>query len=76
MKAVDAKTDVQAVRNELRTPGYALVNLRSGYKWKLVERASMLTNRKYDLPLGGGTGLATRRETHRYPAWGDHSTAA
>jgi len=25
-QAVDAKTDVQAVRNELRTPGYALVN--------------------------------------------------
>jgi len=28
-QAVDAKTDVQAVRNELRTPGYALLNLRS-----------------------------------------------
>jgi iron complex outermembrane receptor protein len=60
-QAVDAKTDVQAVRNELRTPGYALLNLRSGYKWKLVERASMrldagfdnLTNRQYVLPLGG-----------------------
>jgi iron complex outermembrane receptor protein len=60
-QAVDAKTDVQTVRNELRTPGYALFNLRSGYQWKLVERASMrldagidnLDNRKYDLPLGG-----------------------
>ena len=39
----------------------ALGNLRSGYKWKLVERASMrldagfdnLTNRQYVLPLGG-----------------------
>jgi iron complex outermembrane receptor protein len=60
-QAVDAKTDVEAVRNELPTAGYALVNLRSGYQWKLVEKASMrldagidnLANRMYDLPLGG-----------------------
>jgi len=29
-QAVDAKTDVEAVRNELPTPGYALLNIRSG----------------------------------------------
>jgi len=60
-QAVDAKTDVQAVRNELPTPGYALLNLRSGYRWKLVESAGLrldagfrnLTNRRYDPPLGG-----------------------
>lgn len=60
-QAVDAKTDVEAVRNELPTPGYALFNLRSGYQWKLDERASMrldagidnLAGRKYALPLGG-----------------------
>jgi iron complex outermembrane receptor protein len=59
--AVDAKTDVQATRNELPTPGYALLNLRSSYRWKLVESAGLrldagirnLTNRRYDLPLGG-----------------------
>ncbi len=60
-QAVDAKTDVQAVRNELRTPGYALLNLRSGYRWKLAEATAIrldagvdnLTNRNYALPLGG-----------------------
>jgi iron complex outermembrane receptor protein len=59
--AVDAKTDVEAVRNELRTPGYALLNLRSGYRWKLAESTGIrldagidnLTNRQYALPLGG-----------------------
>jgi iron complex outermembrane receptor protein len=60
-QAVDAKSDVQEVRNELPTPGYALFNLRSGREWKLAERASTrldagidnLTGRKYALPLGG-----------------------
>jgi iron complex outermembrane receptor protein len=60
-QAVDAKTDVSAVRNELRTPGYALLNLRSGYRWKLGETTGVrldagidnLANRNYALPLGG-----------------------
>ena len=60
-QAVDAKTDVAAVRNELRTPGYALLNLRSGYRWKLGESTGVrldagidnLTDRNYALPLGG-----------------------
>jgi iron complex outermembrane receptor protein len=60
-QAVDAKSDVQAVRNELPTPGYALLNLRSSYQWKLAESAGLrldagienLANRNYDLPLGG-----------------------
>jgi iron complex outermembrane receptor protein len=60
-QAVDAKSDVQAARNELRTPGYALLNLRSGYQWRLAEPASLrldagidnLANRNYRLPLGG-----------------------
>ena len=61
LKAVDAKTRVDAVRNELPTPGFALLNLRGGYRWKLAETASVrldagienLANRQYDLPLGG-----------------------
>jgi iron complex outermembrane receptor protein len=77
-QAVDAKTDVQAVRNELRTPGYALLNLRSGYKWKLVERASMrldagvdnLTNRKYDLPLGGRYWVGDKTGASSVPGMG------
>ena len=77
-QAVDAKTDVQAVRNELRTPGYALVNLRSGYKWKLVERASMrldagfdnLTNRQYVLPLGGRYWVGDKTGNSSVPGMG------
>ncbi len=77
-QAVDAKTDVQAVRNELRTPGYALVNLRSGYQWKLVERASMrldagidnLGNRKYDLPLGGRYWIGDKTGNSSVPGMG------
>jgi iron complex outermembrane receptor protein len=78
VRAVDAKTDVQAVRNELRTPGYALVNLRSGYQWKLVERASMrldagidnLGNRKYDLPLGGRYWIGDKTGNSPVPGMG------
>ena len=77
-QAVDAKTDVQAVRNELRTPGYALVNLRSGYQWKLIERASMrldagidnLGNRKYDLPLGGRYWIGDKTGNSSVPGMG------
>jgi iron complex outermembrane receptor protein len=60
-QAVDVKRDVQAVRNELHTPGYALVNVRTGYEWHPTEPTSVrldagidnLGNRNYVLPLGG-----------------------
>ena len=60
--ALDAHTPGEAnVRNELATPGYALVNLRSSYRWKLAESAGVrldagldkLKDRNYALPLGG-----------------------
>jgi iron complex outermembrane receptor protein len=59
--AVDAKRNVQAMRNELATPGYALMHLRSSYRWRLGDTAGVrldagidnLGNRYYDLPLGG-----------------------
>ncbi len=77
-QAVDAKTDVQAVRNELRTAGYALVNLRSGYQWKLAETAGMrldagidnLANRKYDLPLGGRYWIGDKTGNSSVPGMG------
>jgi iron complex outermembrane receptor protein len=77
-QAIDAKKDVQAVRNELRTPGYARVNLRSGYRWKLVERASMrldagidnLGNRRYDLPLGGRYWVGDKTGNSSVPGMG------
>jgi iron complex outermembrane receptor protein len=53
-QAVDAKTDVEAVRNELATPGYALLRkLVEGTGLRLNAGIGNLTNRKYDLPLGG-----------------------
>ena len=33
---VDAKTQVSQVRNEVRTAGYGLLNLRSSYEWKNI----------------------------------------
>jgi len=61
LKVVDAKTRVDGVRNELPTAGFALLNLRGGYRWKLADTASVrldagienLANRQYNLPLGG-----------------------
>lgn len=61
LQAVDAKTRVDATRNELPTAGFVLLNLRGGYRWKVAENASVrldagienLANRVYDLPLGG-----------------------
>jgi iron complex outermembrane receptor protein len=77
-RAVDAKTDVEAVRNELRTPGYALLNLRSGYRWKLGEATGVrldagidnLTNRNYALPLGGRYWVGDKTGNTQVPGMG------
>ncbi len=61
LQAVEAKNDVQAVRLELPTPGYALVNLRTVYEWHVDGDAAFrldagidnVANRDYVLPLGG-----------------------
>jgi iron complex outermembrane receptor protein len=53
---VRKKTDVSAVRNEMKTPGYALVNLRASYVWKQVTfnfGIENLFNKLYALPTGG-----------------------
>lgn len=68
---VDAKTDVSKVRNELKTAGYGLLNLRSSYAWKQARfdvGIENVFNKFYNLPLGGayagqgttmsGTGVA------------------
>ena len=53
---VSAKTDVSQVRNEVKTSGYSLLNLRSSYEWKQarfdfgIENA---LNKFYAAPLGG-----------------------
>lgn len=53
---VAAKDKVSAVRNEMKTSGYALVNLRFSHAWKQVRLdfgVENLFDRHYDMPLGG-----------------------
>jgi iron complex outermembrane receptor protein len=53
---VKGKDNVSDVRNEVKTDGYSLVNLRSSYTWKNVRvdfGIENLFDREYDLPLGG-----------------------
>jgi iron complex outermembrane receptor protein len=53
---VKAKDDVSAVRNEIKTPGYGLVNLRGSYAWQKVRvdfGVENLFDKRYYLPLGG-----------------------
>ena len=67
-QAVDAKKNVQAVRNELATPGYALLNLRTSYQWKLVEAASLRLDAGIDnldeqeLRAAAGRAVLDRRQ--------------
>lgn len=54
--AVDAKDNVSAVRNEVKTSGYALVNLRAAHDWKRLRvdvGVENLFDRFYSLPTGG-----------------------
>ncbi len=56
VQLVGAKKDVSAVRNELQTAGYGLLNLRSSYAWKQAQFDFGVDNaldRLYDAPLGG-----------------------
>jgi iron complex outermembrane receptor protein len=53
---VSAHSNVQAVRNELKSGGYSLLNLRSSYEWKQVRfyvAVENLLNKFYVDPLGG-----------------------
>ncbi len=53
---VTAKTRVSAVRNELPTAGYGLLNLRGSYEWKQVRLDFGIDNlfdRFYNHPQGG-----------------------
>ncbi|MDO9227003.1 MAG: TonB-dependent receptor [Pseudomonadota bacterium] len=53
---VQGKEDVSQVRNELKTSGYGLLNLRGSYEWKQVRLdfgVENLLNKYYVHPLGG-----------------------
>lgn len=60
---VSAKDRVSDMRNEIKTPGYSLVNLRSSYAWKTVRLdfgVENLFDKFYYLPTGGAyTGQGT-----------------
>jgi iron complex outermembrane recepter protein len=54
--AVDHKTEVDVTRLEPRTPGYAILDLRTAYEWRSVRLDLAITNlldRQYEDPLGG-----------------------
>lgn len=71
--AVSAKTDVSQTRNEIQTPGYSLLNLRTRYGWKQLTvdfGIDNLFNHYYVQPLGGayiGQGMTMSKNG---VAWG------
>jgi len=87
LQAVDAKNDLQAVRMELHTPGYALAYLRTSYQRKIAEPLSLRFERASTISPAGTTrclwaallwanndGHANRG--HPCPAWAGTSMAA
>lgn len=73
---VSAKEKVSAVRNEVRTPAYELVNLRASHAWKALRLDLAIDNlfdRPYFHPLGGaylGQGTTMTNAGAGSPAWG------
>lgn len=56
LQMVADKNDVSDTRKELRTAGYALLNVRTGYEWKNLRFDVGVDNvfdQSYRLPLGG-----------------------
>jgi iron complex outermembrane receptor protein len=76
LQLVDAKTDVEQVRNELQTPGYALLNLRTSYQWdrfRFDAGVENLFDQQYYSPLGGvylGDGPLVNPGMQRTPVAG------
>ena len=74
---VQAKDTVSSMRNEVKTPGYSLVNLRVSYAWKQLRvdlGVENLFDTFYRLPTGGAyTGQGTTMSNPalpNYPQWG------
>ncbi len=75
---VKGKDDVSDVRNEMKTPGYSLVNLRGSYSWKQTRidfGIENLFDKLYYLPLGGaymgqGTTMSSSTAAATTPKWG------
>lgn len=71
---VSGKHDTSAVRNEIRTSGYSLTNLRASYIWNKTVRVDFgvenLFDKFYYLPLGGAyTGQGSTMGINGIP-WG------
>ena len=74
MVGVKRKTDVSDVRNEIKTAGYTLFNLRASYRWKQARfdfGVENLFDKRYDLPTGGayvGQGATMSMSPQHNPA--------
>jgi iron complex outermembrane recepter protein len=56
LRAVSAKRQVEAMRLEPQTAGYAIATIRTAYEWKSLRLDAAITNlfdRQYGDPLGG-----------------------
>jgi iron complex outermembrane recepter protein len=73
VQGVAGKREVSQVRNEVKTGGYSLLNLRSSYEWKYARLdvgIENLLDRFYSLPLGGAyVGQGASMTTNGIP-WG------
>jgi len=71
VQLVDAKSNISSVRNEVKTSGYGLMNLRASYdlgKVRIDAGIDNLFNQLYSLPLGGAyTGQGTTMSTNGIP---------
>ena len=73
VKLVTDKSQLSRVRNEIRTGGYGLFNLRSSYEWKFARLDVGIENlfdRFYSAPLGGAYLGQGASMTTNGIAWG------
>jgi iron complex outermembrane receptor protein len=76
MQLLGAKVNIEQVRNELKTGGYALFNWRSSYEWRNVRfdvGLENIFNTFYYQPLGGayiGHGATMSGNNPGAPVWG------
>jgi iron complex outermembrane receptor protein len=73
MVMAKGKNNISDVRNEIKTAGYILANLRTGYNWKSMRLDFGIENmfdKFYSLPLGGAyTGQGATMGLNSIP-WG------
>ncbi|GBQ45972.1 TonB-dependent receptor [Acetobacter ghanensis] len=70
MNFVKAKDTVDSLRNEPRTPGYALLNLNGSYSWKMMTLTAGIDNvlnQAYYMPLGGILTYDLKHDGTRMP---------